>query len=123
MILGPAQVLPVADTSASTTVWVGAGILHGWAFYNASAASRAVITLNDGIGGPTIVPVSLTAGQSTRDWLSGTGVQIVTGLYLTVVSGAVSVSLWFRPDDDGTVSAPLNLHDALDQLIDSAFGH
>lgn len=123
MILGPAQVYPVANTAASTSVWVGAGILHGWAFYNASATTRAVITLDDGQGGPTIAPFSLCAGESVRDWLAGSGVQIVTGLYLTVVSGAVSVSLWFRPDDDGTLAQPLNLHDALDDLIDAAFGH
>lgn len=122
MILGPAQVYPVPDTSSSESIWVGAGILHGWGFYNASSTDRAVVTLNDGAGGPIIVPVSLKAGQSARDWLSGAGVQIVTGLYLTVVSGACSASLWFRPDDSGRSAVPLDVHDALSRLEDAAFG-
>ena len=119
MILGPAQVLPIATTTSDVDVYEGAAILHGWAWRETTDAARTEFELRDGSGGPLIVPVTLSAGQSTRDWLSGTGILVRTGLYLRVLSGSVSASLWFRPVNDANQHGPIDVRQLIDELVET----
>lgn len=119
MMNAPAQVFPVAATSASTTVYVGAAILHGWALRETSDTARAELELRDGANGPPIVPVTLVAGQSTRDWLSGEGIYVRTGLYVAMLSGIVQCSLWATPLNDAGDVEPLDVPGIIDQLTDT----
>lgn len=119
MILGPAQTLPVDQTAVDVDALTVPGILHGWAWHNPSLVARADLTLTDGPNGALIVPISLSPGQSTRDWLSGTGIQIVAGITVHVVSGTVEGALWFRPLEVGELVVPFDVRDALDAIVDS----
>lgn len=119
MLLGPAQVLEVDVNGANVTPYVGAAILHGWALKETSDTNRAELELHDGQGGPLVVPINLTAGGSTRDWLSGVGIYIRTGIYIVALSGSVHGSLWFMPTN--TDHEPFDLRQAFDDLIETVW--
>lgn len=118
MMFGPAQVLPVAATSTSVDVFEGAAILHGWSWRETTDLTRAEVELRDGAGGPSIVTITLDAGESTRDWLSGAGIYVRTGLYVAVTSGTVKASLWALPLASTDLAEPVDVRAWLDELID-----
>lgn len=122
MILGPAQVLEIGATSATAYPLQVPGVLHGWAWRNTSATAPATFELRDGPTGALIVPFTLCPGESVRDWLSGTGIEIVTGLALTAVTGTVVGSLWFRTFPHNAAPLPIDVHALVDRIIDGMFG-
>lgn len=117
MRIGPAQVLPFATTAVDVTPYRGAAILHGWAVKETTNAAPASFNLCDGTGGPVIVPITLATNESTRDWLDGAGIIVRTGLYVDVLSGSVSGTLWFRPVDPDIDQLELDVHDWLDHVL------
>lgn len=77
-----------------------------WSFLETTGTGRATLRLRDGsdAGGELIVPVSLSAGESTRDWLGPQGIPCHAGVYLEMVTGAVEGSIVVavrREGDDG----------------------
>ena len=62
-----------------------------------TAPASLVLVNGQDATGTIVVPVTLTAGQSTRDYLAGGGVLFDSGVFLRVVSGSVSGSVWVVP--------------------------
>lgn len=74
------------------------GRLAGYAVRETTGTTGAVIQLLDGReSGELFLPISLAAGESTRDWYMPVGVGFVDGLYLRVVSGAVEGAVFIAP--------------------------
>lgn len=119
MMRAPAQAFPQNATSASTTVYVGAAILHGWGFRETSDTARAELEVRDGAQGQLIVPITLLAGESTRDWLSGTGLYVRTGLYVAMLTGTAQWSLWATPLNDAGGLEPLDVPGLFDGLAET----
>jgi hypothetical protein len=105
MLLPAAKVLPILTTTTDVALAGGLWVVRGWAFKNTDGANPASVELYDGTGtnGALIVPVDLLAGESTRDWLSGSGIAAESGLYLHVAAGSVEGSVWYSAGtlDDG----------------------
>lgn len=97
MTLPPAQILPVAATSADVQLLTGLFVLRGWAFQETTNAAGAVLTLHDGADdtAPLVVPITLATNESTRDYPPGNGILLRTGLFLEMVSGTVQGSIWY----------------------------
>src|SRR4051794_30754957 len=87
----PVTALAFGPTAASVQITPKDGILLGFALLETTGAAAAVVDLVDGAddNAPSLVPVSLAAGQSTRDTYSSWGVWIQRGLRLKVTSGTV----------------------------------
>lgn len=113
--------MPTAATSNSTNVYEGAAILHGWSWRETSDLNRAELELRDGSNGPLIVPVTLSPGQSTRDWLGDVGIYVRTGLYVAMLSGTAQWSLWMVPIEDASHVEPFDFADAFDNLIETTW--
>lgn len=90
---------PIPATTASVQVLGGAAFLHGWALMESTGSAGAVVRFRDGTGtdGVVIAPISLTGGESTRDFFPGAGVAVRSGLFLEVVSGEVEGAAWVLP--------------------------
>jgi hypothetical protein len=95
--LPAAKALPIPTTTTDVVLAGGLLIVRGWAFKNLDPANPASVELYDGTGtnGALIVPIDLLASESTRDWLSGSGIGAMAGLYLHVVKGTVQGSIWY----------------------------
>lgn len=97
--------LPIPVTAANIAL-VGRELrLYGWSFLETTGAGPATVQLLDGagIGGTDVVDISLSAGQSTRDWLGAPGIRLQTGLFLRVVTGSVQGSIWYMGLSDDEI--------------------
>lgn len=96
--------VPFTATAASGELVQYADRILFWAFLETTGTARATIRLRDGgdANAAVIVPISLSAGESTRDWLGPQGIPCRAGVYLEVVSGSVegSVVVAVRRDSD-----------------------
>lgn len=122
MIFGAARVFPVEATSVDVNTLEVPGVLHGWGWLNTSTTDRADLELHDGPIGPLIVPISLSPGQSTRDWLGLIGIGCVRGVTVKVTAGTVEGSLWFRPLPAARVHDDVDLRVIVDELVNALFG-
>lgn len=98
-MLPPAQVFPIPTITAGQQVYLGPAVLYGWAFEETTTSAVARLNLYDGTAntGKLVVPISLSADQSTRDYLPGNGVEIRTGVFLDVTAGSIDGSVWIVP--------------------------
>lgn len=66
-----------------------------WSFRETTTTAVARLRLRDGsdANGDTIVPISLSADQSTRDWLGPQGIPCKAGVYLEMITGTVEGSI------------------------------
>lgn len=80
-----------AATSASQQLALLVDRIMFWSFLETTGTTRATVRLRDGAdaNAAVIVPISLSAGESTRDWLGPQGIPCKAGVYLEVVSGSV----------------------------------
>lgn len=94
--LGPAFTVTVPTTGASLNVIARAAIVFGFAFRETTGVAPASFDLLDGndVNGELVVPVNLSAGESVRDILGGTGVFFESGPFLRVNSGSIQGCLW-----------------------------
>lgn len=122
MIFGAARVFPVEATAVDVNTLEVPGVLHGWGWLNASDTDRADLELHDGPIGPLIVPISLSPGQSTRDWLGALGIAVIRGVTVKVTAGTVEGSLWFRPLPQERVHDVVDLRAIVDELGEALFG-
>lgn len=62
-----------------------------WSFRETTTAAVARLRLHDGsdANADLIVPISLSADQSTRDWLGPQGIPCRAGVYLEMITGTV----------------------------------
>lgn len=98
------------NTPATTTdvnLITRGGRLYGWAFQEMTGTDRAELELVNGQSnnGDTIVPITLSAGQSTRDWLGRPGLRITGGVRLNVISGEVSAVIYYLGLSDAEILA------------------
>lgn len=96
-----AQVHEVLGAMILSTV---SGQLAGYAFRETSggAGATVVLRLRAGLdaGGSLLVPIALTAGESTRDWFLPYGIGFTGGLYVEVIAtngGTVEGSVFTGP--------------------------
>jgi hypothetical protein len=94
---GHAHAITFPATGSQKVLGPGS-LLMGWALLETTGVASATAEIWDGqdATGQLLVPISLTAGQSTRDWLAGDGVLSQSGLFLNVVSGTVRGVVWVR---------------------------
>lgn len=101
MHLPPARVVPLGTITADVTPITGAGILFGYSFTETTGSAVAQVQLFDGTGtgGAFITNITLLASESTRDWLGMPGLAFLNALYVDVVAGSVSGSVWVTPGE------------------------
>lgn len=89
----------VEETDTDATPLVGACLLRGWSFLETTGTDTAEVDIYDGdVGADLLVAaISLSAGESTRDYPPGAGIMIRTFAFVYVVSGSVRGSLWLTP--------------------------
>lgn len=88
-MLPAAKVLPFSAPIGSHPL-IGAGIvLRGWSIRNADPATAATMVIVDGsrASGTEIATVDLLPSESTREWFTGDGIEVLSGLFV-VTSGA-----------------------------------
>lgn len=92
----PVIAIPVAALSAFAQISQRPCRLYGWSFLETTGAAPATLDLIDGgnASGASLSPFSLTAGQSTRDWLGKPGLLVQSGLSINVSSGTVRGTIW-----------------------------
>lgn len=66
-----------------------------------SAATPAVATFiivhgATGAGGTVLVPVELSANESTRDWFGPEGIACASGLSIDWIAGTIDVELFYK---------------------------
>jgi hypothetical protein len=90
---------PVSGNHARTRPITGRGILRGYGFRETSGAGTATVLLRAGsdASGDVVVPITLQAGESVRDWFSDEGIAILGGLFVDV-TGAVDGSVYLNPE-------------------------
>lgn len=91
----------VAVGATDLVIVNGAALLRGWAFQENTGTDPATLEIWDGTGtnGLLVAPISLKAGQSTRDYLPGAGIEIRVGVFFTVTAGELFGSLWVSPGE------------------------
>lgn len=92
----PVDTLPIPVSTVGYQVFARGGRLFGWSFVETTGAAIAQVRLIDGSGptGAEIVNITLSSGQSTRDWLAKPGIRIRSGVYVDVVAGSIRGSIW-----------------------------
>jgi len=93
----PVTAFAFGPITASLDVIGMNGILMGWAVVETTGTAAATFDLMDGAddGGSLLVPVTLTAGQSTSDDFTSWGVWVQRGVRVKVISGSVRGVLYF----------------------------
>lgn len=91
-----ARPIPILSRTTDLQIAGGLTLLSGWAFWEPTGLAAATLRLFDGTNddGTLIVPISLDAGQSTRDMIPEPFLAAYAGLYLEVVSGTVEGAVW-----------------------------
>lgn len=95
--LGATPVLPVSIPLGQSGVVVnGAALLYGWSLRESTGAAGAQLDIIDGgdATGQLVATITLTAGESTSDYLAGIGILCRRGVYVHAVSGSVAGAVW-----------------------------
>lgn len=93
------RTVPFAGNAASNLTELEGGVLLlGWSIIETSGVSPVTLNIVNGgdNNGEVIAPISLTAGQSTRDLVPNPGLLIDKALTVVIVAGAARGSLWVR---------------------------
>lgn len=101
VLLRGARPVPVGLSAGGTTrPATSDGSLVGFALRETTGAAAAVVELRESdAAGPLLVPITLTAGASVREWFAPGGVNFSNGLFVVVVSGSVDGSVFLRAGD------------------------
>lgn len=88
--------VPFATTTVDLQLITRECRLYGWSFVETSGTDIAEIDLYDGSSnnGNLLVPITLSPGQSTRDWLGKPGLRVQGGVFADLVAGSVRGSIW-----------------------------
>ena len=89
------RTVPIVSGQTSGQLVNGAGRLFVHTITETTGAATAKYTLYDGTGvsGTLLVPVTLAANESSRDYFGKHGIPFLTGVYIEVVSGSVQGAL------------------------------
>lgn len=99
MPLPPAMVFPSSFDEGDTLIFTGAAVLRGWSIYETTGDGPAAALIFDGsASSPVLVSrVDLLASESTREWFSGNGILLRTGLFVANAAGAIAGSFYLSP--------------------------
>lgn len=88
--------IPTGNPASTGELYNGDLILYGWTFTETSGAATAQVDLFDGGNAQStlIASITLAAGQSTRDWLAGSGIHCLQGVFVNVVTGSARGAIW-----------------------------
>lgn len=94
----PARPLQVPTTTASRLLAQGRWIVYGWSFRETTGAAAAIWELYDGYDdtGELVASTGLAQATSDSQALMDVGVLMERGVYLNVVSGSITGSVWAR---------------------------
>lgn len=92
----PVVALPFAATTTDVQLVDRDCILMGAAILETTGLASATAFFTDGhdASGSTLIPYTLSAGQSARDTLSSWGLAVIGGLRLHVTAGSVQGVVW-----------------------------
>lgn len=92
----PIDTFPIDVTTDGFQLTSREGRLFGWSFVETTGSAAAQVRVIDGgnSGGLEIVNITLSAGQSTRDWLAKPGLRFRSGIYIDIVAGSIQGSIW-----------------------------
>lgn len=94
--------IPTTASGVITTVVDGVAmpvkILFGWALAETTGSAGVKLRLRDGTtaSAPSIIPITMSGGESTRDFFGDEAIEINSGsIYLEIVTGSIEGSiLW-----------------------------
>ena len=93
----------IGVTTTTAQFFTGPARLMGWAFKETTGAATATFDLYDGSDATAgiVLPATLLANESFRDWLGPNGLLITRGAFLNVLAGSVRGALWTEmlPDE------------------------
>ena len=93
-------VIPVtrALAGAGTIMWSKSCYLLGWALVETSGSASAEVDIYDGLSSAStlVAPITLSSGQSTRDYLGPDGLWCQVGVFAALASGAAKLVVWVR---------------------------
>jgi len=81
----------VASSGIGVRVMSSPGRIAGFSVRETTAAAPALVKLRDGadINGDLVMTISLSAGESARDWFWPGGISLTYGLFVEVAAGAI----------------------------------
>jgi len=96
------QNLQVTATTQSGMLVTGACRVLFHAFKESTGSAPAAYNLTDGnaTGAKVILPITLGANESTRDWLGNKGLEVQDGVYFQLVSGSVIGNIQVVMEDE-----------------------
>ncbi len=85
-------------TGGTTRVANTPTAVMGYALRETSGVAPAVLVLRDGsdANGDTLIPITLAAGESVRDWFGPAGVNVSAGVFADLVSGAIDGTVFLK---------------------------
>ena len=100
--MGWARTIPTANPAVSFQIDNTGGRVKRLSLRETTGSASAILDIYDGTGtgGVLIDTISLTAGQSTRDYYRGWEYPFDGGLYLNVVSGSFKGVFVVEHSDD-----------------------
>lgn len=93
----------IVSPGATSQLIGGSGRLLGWSLRETSGTAAAIVQLLDGdpAGLGILATISLTSGQSTRDWESFHPAPYYQSLNLHIIAGAIEGVIGCHPCDPG----------------------
>lgn len=90
-----ARTVTVTGSKAASSV---SNVVAGYALRETTGTDTATVILRDGpdAAGDELVPITLAAGESVRDWFGERGPSFVDGVFVDVTSGSVAGALFLR---------------------------
>ena len=97
-VLLPVSELTAAQLAGTTALVLGSGCITWHSTYETTGSASAEYQLWDGPtrGGQKLMDVTLSQGQSTRDYIGLHALPFITSVHLVVASGAIggSFTMW-----------------------------
>lgn len=92
----PVETIPIGAPAVSGQITQRPCRLYGFSLTETTGQTSAAVQLRDGgdANGALVSDISLVPAESTRDWYGQPGIRIESGLFLSVLSGAVRGSIW-----------------------------
>lgn len=104
----PVKTFPIGVSTVDVNPFQRGTLLTGFSFIETTGAAVAEVDILDGnnAAGALAAPVSLLAGQSTRDTFGAHGLYFQSGPYLRLVAGSIRGALWYIDITEAALSAP-----------------
>lgn len=96
----PSIPLDIVSGAASSQLIAGRVIVTGIMVRETSGAASATMRLHDGgVGGLSIIPITLAANESIRDWWQPGGIVYERAIFYELVTGTIEGIVTCIPED------------------------